>query len=741
MKNTVGSHRLTGTVRGMGQQLVRYRIDLAIMVGIMALGIAVAGWSGPALGPLGAFVADSFQRLAPRVRDPDAPVRIVAIDGASLERFGQWPWPRPYLAELVRRLDDMGAAVIALDILFAEPDRTSPEILIESVRRFESGAQMASRPTLETLHDQQFARAIAAAPVVLAALSSVETPPVAPLDRKFGLTAVGGDPRPAMIRIEGADRALPVLVAAAVGYGLGGVSVAEGTVVRRAPLFTVLGGDVAPTIGMEALRVAQGARGYVMRTSGVATEAASGRDPVLTEVRNGAFAIPLAADGGFWIRYAGRQPARIVPAWQVLEGAAPDPALAERIEGQIVLVAATAPGLSRPVETPLGGGMLPVEVHAEVLEQVLAGAFLQRPDWAPGAEILGVVAVGLVTAATTIGRAALTGLVVGGVLQTAVLAGAWLAFSEAQILISPVTPILSGVGLYTLLTAVNYLRSRREYATVRGQFERFVAPEIIGKLVADPDRADAMQGEGRELTVMFSDARGFTTMSETMPPEALIAYLNACFDELTDAVLAQGGTVDKYMGDCIMAFWNAPLPVPDHAERALRAAFAIRAAQLRLNARFAREGKPLADFGVGINTGFCSVGLMGSPRRLEYSCVGDTVNVASRLQDLTKHYGVWIVVGADTVRAAPGWQVAPLGRATIRNRAAGVPVFAVLGAPDVPLDPVLAAAQRLLLEIDEASRGGWDAKAALDELAAIDVPGLKGMQTARALRPAQRLVS
>jgi adenylate cyclase len=541
-----------------------------------------------------------------------------------------------------------------------------------------------------------------------------------------------------MGQIGGADRPLPVLVAAASGYGVGGVSVREGAVVRRAPLFSVLGGDVAPALSMEALRLAQGARNYVMRTTGASNEIGPGGAPVLMDVRNGDISIPIAADGGFWIRFAGPQPARFLSAWRILDGRGADPSLADQIAGHIVLVAATAPGLSRPVDTPLGPGAQPVEIHAEIIEQTLVGLFLQRPDWAHGAEAVAVAAVGVFTAFATIGRSALTGLVLGGVVPTVVLVGSWLAFTRGQLLLSPVTPILSGAVLYTILTSVNYFRSRRESGAVRAQFERFVAPEVIRKLVADPDRADAMSGEGRDLTVLFCDARGFTAMSETMPPEALIAYLNACFGELTEAVLEAGGTIDKYMGDCIMAFWNAPLPVPDHPARALRACFAIRAAQDRLNARFVREGQPPANFGVGLNTGMCSVGLMGSPRRLDYSCVGDTVNVASRLQDLTKHYGVWNIVGAATAAAAPGWQFAPLGRAPIRNRAGAVEVVTVLGPPGAPLSPSLSDAQTLLKVIEAETAAGRYPDAALSSLAAIDTPGFNGAQTARALQPVLR---
>ena len=713
-------------------------LDIAIVVCTIALGVTAATRQGATLGPVGALVADAFQRAAPRPYDPAAPVRIVEIDAESLRRFGQWPWPRPYLAELIRRLQALGAAAIAFDILFAEPDRTSPELLIDTANRFATGAAPALRPTLDTLHDTAFAEAIGQAPVVLAALPGMAHEDEPPLDRLFGMVVAGGDPRPRMVSLGGLDRPLPLLVAAASGYGVGGIPVGESAIVRRLPLFSIVGGDIAPAISMEALRVAQQASNYVIRTSTSSVEAGGGVEPEIVDARNGGIVMPLSGDGTIWVRHAGPQRARFIPAWQLLDGQEPDPRLEDRILGHIVFVAATAPGLAQRVETPLGAGIHPAEVHAEVVEQVLAGIALQRPDWAPGAEALTVIAVGLVTAAVTLGSSALTGFVLGGVLPLTVMAGSWLAFTRLGLLLSPVTPVLTGAALYTLLTAVNYFRYRRDSGAVRAQFERFVAPAVIRQLVADPDSRDAMRGSSRDLTVMFADARGFTRMSETMPPDALIAYLNECFGEMTEAVLAGSGTIDKYMGDCIMAFWNAPLDVPNHAEQALRTCFAIRAAQLRLNPRFAAEGKPQVEFGVGLNTGPCSVGLMGSSRRLEYSCVGDTVNVASRLQDLTKQYGVWNIAAAAVVEAAPGWTVLPLGRASLRNRSVPVPIVSVLGPPGEPLAPAEAAFLEAALAARSAGAATPAGRAALDALRGMVLPGLNGAQLARAIETTAR---
>ena len=701
-----------------------------IAAAIILAGALTALIDGQRLGPLGALVADGFQRLAPRAYDPNLPVRIVAIDGPSLERFGQWPWPRTYIAELIRRLQGLGAAVIAIDVLFAEPDRSSPEMLTESARRLDPDAPPVIRMTETTRHDAQLARVIAQAPVVLGALPTESDEPAEPIARKFGMVVAGSDPRPALSPVRGLDEPLPVLIENAGGYGIGGVDVGEGAVVRRARLFRTVGGDIAPSLSMEALRVAQQARGYVLKSSDAQGETAGGARPVVTEARNGGVTIPLSSDGAMWVRYAGPRAARFVPAWRVLEAEPADPLVRPQIEGQIVFVAATASGLGQPVQTPLGAGVQPVEVHTEVLEQVLSGVTLQRPDWAPGAETLAVVVVGLVTAWITSGRSALTGAALGGLLPAAVAAGAWFAFRDQGLLLSPVTPVGTSLALYTALTVVSLARSRRESGAVRAQFARFVAPQVIEELVESPDGRAAMEGDQRELTLLFSDARGFTTFSQDMNPKELIAYLNACFEELTDAVLAEGGTVDKYMGDSIMAFWNAPLEQPDHPDRALRAAFAMRAAQGRLNAAFAERGLPPVDFGVGLNLGPAAVGLMGSQRRLEYSCVGDTVNVASRLEGLTKTYGVWNVVSEAVIARSSGWRTVVLDDAAVRGRALPVRIHAVLGRAGETLAPEAEAFGEAVESARLAAATGGDPGPALARLRALSGDGLDGARLA-----------
>jgi adenylate cyclase len=691
----------------------------ALTAGCIALGLAAIVARGDRPDPVSASLFDAWHRLAPRPYDPDAPVRVIAIDGESLRRFGQWPWPRSYFVELIDRLEALGAAAIAFDVLFAEPDRASPERAAAAARLFVTGRAPPEGPTE---NDRVFARRLERSAITLGALPSEEGG--APFARKFGLAFAGSDPRAALRAAPGVEAPMPLFVAAATGYGLAGVGDGGG-VVREAQMLSRVGDEIAPSLALEALRVAQGARNYVFRATDASGEGGGG-DPAIVDVRAGAVSAPLSPDGSMWLRFAGERPERLIPAWRVLEGAAPDPALEAEIAGRIMLVGATAPGLRYVVETPLAAGVDAVTVHAEALEQIIAGAHLERPDWSTGLDLALTILSGLVTFVVVSRRGPLFGAAVTALALSALFTASWWAFARQGLLLSPVAPAATGLFTYVALTANNYLRALGEERVVRDRFARFVAPEVIRELVDDPEGELRGRGALRPLTLMFVDGRGFTTLSETMPPERLIGYLNAFLTEVSETVLAHGGTVDKFLGDGVMAFWNAPLDCPDHESRAVRALVALDEAGARLNARYAAEGLPALRFGVGLNTGLCSVGLMGSPRRLDYSCIGDTVNVASRLQDLTKALGVGNVVGAATAAGARGFCLVALDEVPIRGRAAPEPVSTVLGPAGRDADPDVRALRAALAAVGAARRARDPAAlaAALAALEAAPAPGV-----------------
>ena len=698
----------------------------ALAMVIIAITLVLAGLQGPRIGPLSAELFDRFQRAQPRPYDPDLPVRIVAIDRESLQRYGQWPWSRLYFVELIERLEALGVAAIAFDVVFADPDRTSPEIVAETMRRFDPDATQAPRMTEVTQNDALFARRVAQSAVVLGAVP-IAGEPEGPFRGPFGLVVVGSDPIPLLNRFGALETPLPVLIDNAAGYGLTGVGDGQSAVVRRAPLFSNVGGALAPSIAMEALRVAQGARGYVLRSSDGSGDMAGGAAPVLVSAKVGAVEIPVTDDGAIWLHFSGEQAQRTVPAWRVLEGDGPDPALLDELEGRIVLIGATAPGLRYVVPTPLSVATDGVEVHAEVMEQVLSGVSLDRPDWARGAEALAAIVLGLLTFALTNRRSPLAGLLFTAVLLGGLLLGSWWAFSERAMLVSPVFPAIAVAATYVALTGLNYFQSLAQERAVKGQFERFVAPQIIQSLIDDPNLREGLKGEERELTLFFGDVRGFTTLSEKMPPAQLIGYLNRLLEMVSDCILAQGGTIDKFMGDGIMAFWNAPVEDPRHAAHAIAATLAIDAALKELNRKFEAEGLPTARMGFGLNTGMCNVGLMGHARRLDYSCIGDTVNVAARIQDITKTFGVWNCVTRSTILQAPEFCAVEIDVSPIRGRDQQEPLYTVLGPKEMNADPAIIAFREALA----AARAAREAHAlraleeALDAMAAHAPEGVK----------------
>ena len=654
------------------------RVDLrgnklaALVAFVVAAGVSIAGWSNvPLFKRIDFAVFDSYQRLSPRTYDPQSPVRVVAIDRAALERFGQWPWPRPVLAELVKRLQGLGAAAIGFDIVFSEPDRTSPEEIARSLAAATDEAVVGTAK--DQTHDMIFSKAIVGAPVVLA---------VIPTDTKVGgvpalkarASWLGTNARASLNGFGGADVNREVLSAAASGVG----SIAltpEGRqdgIVRRVPLVVQRGEMEIPALTMEMLRVAQGARGYLVR--GVTSPSG----PRSTGVKIGAIEIETAADTGVWIRYSGQRAARTLSAATLFSD--DGSSLRSEIEGRLVLIGATAPGLGDIKATPMSSTVPGVELHAELLEQILSGESLTRPDVMPGVERVSALAIGLVVALGFLFAGFFGGSAFALSLVGTVSVASFLIFRDQGILLGPTVPVLAGLGAWTAGGLVDYFGARFERREIRRQFEHFVAPDVIAEIAQNPNKHMTPGGEGRDLTILFSDVRSFSTISAGMTPQELIDWLNSYLTPMAEAILEEKGTIDKFIGDAIMAFWNAPRRDPDHARQAMRGALAMAKAMDDLNEKLQQEGRPVAQFGVGLNTGPCSVGRIGARKRLDYTCIGDAVNVASRVEGLTKMYGATILVGEDSAKGAPDFALVEVDRVEVKGRE-GVPldIYALIG--------------------------------------------------------------
>jgi adenylate cyclase len=765
---------------------------------------------------------DLMQQLAPR-ETADSPVAILDIDEQSLRRLGQWPWPRDLIAKIINQLTEYGAAAIGFDVVFPEPDRMSPSeyakvmVWLSSASR----AELIARPS----NDDVLATAIGQSRVVLGLASQVRSRSDVPAAHTTPVAEIGGDPRPFIHNYPAVVGNVAALEAAALGRGAFFLLPESDGVIRRVPTVVRIGKTIVPALFVEMLRVATGQPSYAIKSTPTA-----GLDRlVIARV-----AVPTDHDGTFWIRYARPRPERLLSAADVLEGRIG----ADKIRGKLILIGTSAAGLGDIRVTPLGLAMPGVEIQAQILETAIAGAGMTRPISVQVLEVAAVAACGLLlillvpllrarwTMALQVGMIALLG------------GGAWYAFTEQSVLFDAVYPAVSALLCYSLLVYVGHYTAEQQRRQVSEAFGRYLSPVLVQRLAKDPDRLK-LGGELKQMTILFCDIRGFTRISERLQdrPEVLTTLVNRFLTPLSEEVLKHGGTIDKYIGDCIMAFWNAPLDDSAHAANACRAALDMFTALAALNAELeaeakqsdnakqiarayrdlkqlaaskrergeliallqheADQGSALAQYslakayrdgligmkdtaravdlfstaaqsgytpaqrnlgtryargdgvphdrvmaltwltlaardglaaaeesrvellrhmgadeiseterrvhawrptrshqmvtqinmGIGINTGPCVVGNMGSRVRFDYSVLGDTVNLAARLEAQSSNYGVPIVVSAATRLEAGDFAALELDRVIVKGKTEPVAIFGLVGSPDTAASP------------------------------------------------------
>lgn len=419
----------------------------------------------------------------------------------------------------------------------------------------------------------------------------------------------------------------------------------------------------------------------------------------------------------------------MTPAAQALDGPAHDPALEAAVAGKIVLVGSSAQGLFDIRATPLADHVPGVTLHAEVLEQIFARQFLTRPDWVRGAEVLALLALVAALTLVLLRQRPLLSLAAVALGLALPLWGAWGAFG-AGLLVDPLWPMLAVLCLYLPGTTIGILAKDRARRAVRDRFAYFLPPALLAQVADDPDTTLTPEGADRILSVIFVDMRGFSTVTEHMAPADVVTLVNGFLSATSDALVAQGATIDKFMGDAVMAFWNAPIEDPAHRSRACAAIPAIAQAVNSANTRLADQGLPPVRVAIGVNTGPCQVGLMGSQNRLSYTCIGDSVTLAARLEGLTRIYGLGNCVGPETIEGLPEGLIAPVvDLVTVKGRSQPIAVHTVLqNRPETRhLAEALAAARTAFIarDWDAAEKqfsalsdkvlGGWP----LDRLAAL----------------------
>ncbi len=622
---------------------------------------------------------DFFQVLRPRPQTV-RPVVIVDIDEASLKEIGQWPWPRTMLADLVTRITQAGAVAIGFDVIFPEPDRMSPAIAEQSFR----GIDPDTRAKLDSLpsNDEVFADAIKKSRVVVGQAGSATPEPRKPaeLTLQTGF-AMRGDPTPYLVTFPGLLRNVLPLEQAAAGRGLFSINPETDGIIRRVPVIMEAQGTLVPSLTMEMLRVVSHSSAILVNVNqaGVQSVAVPGLE------------VPTDRNGQFWVHFNKHDPQRYVSAKDVLQGKVP----ADRLRGRLVLIGTSAIGLLDVKTTPLDAAILGVEVHAQILESVLTKSLLVHPNYAIGAELTVAVLLGI---AIIIAAPMLSPIIVVA-LGTMIIAGlvglSLYLFVEHDLLIDFTYPLISSWLIYLVLTFVNYFREQKQRQQIRSAFGFYLSPSLVEQLARSPERL-VLGGEERRMTILFSDVRGFTTISEHYKddPQGLTRLMNRFLTPLTNAIIERKGTIDKYIGDAIMAFWNAPVDDPDQEANACDAALEMQARAAALNEELKREAEtnggvymPLR-VGIGLNTGPCVVGNMGSDFPFNYSVLGDTVNVASRLEARTKDYRLPLVIGSRTAeRAKEKFATMEIDLIQVKGKKQPEAVFTVLGRAEVDQDP------------------------------------------------------
>ena len=600
---------------------------------------------------------DYYQKIQPRDVTSNHFI-IVEVTEQDLKRFGQWPWSRSFIAEIHSKLIVQNVNTIQYNILFSEPDRLNPKSFTDN---YKIDAEIKNELMKLPSNDQYLSQFFSVQGSKAVLMYSIKYSPTDGRVKKPNMMFKGSDPTPWLYNFLGIVTNLPQFLDSAKGVGANIMIPSIDGTVRSQPLLINTDQGIIPAQVLETLRVAMNGRAYKIIT---------GQDGIKEIYLTREIVIRPDANAMININYADPNMIKTISVSELLDGTMD-------FTNKIVIVGLNAAGLSTLKDTPLGL-MTDMQISAQAMDTMATHSSLYRDSNTNLLEIIGttillIAFLILVPRLNVFWTAGLLFSVLGGIAY-----GSWYMYSTRYWLVDVSWPILILVLTWTHLTFNNFAIQSRLRQQIKKQFEHYLAPDMVAKLQKDPGLLK-LGGEKRNMTFLFSDIRGFTPISEKYKgnPEGLTRLINRFLTRMTDVIIANGGTIDKFMGDCIMAFWNAPITNKNHATLAVKSAIEMQKELKILNKELKKEKLPAINIGIGINTGEALVGNMGSEQRFDYSVIGDDVNLASRLESSSKELGNTLVVGHNTKTQTKGFKYKSLGQIKVKGKSQKIKVYTI----------------------------------------------------------------
>ncbi len=608
----------------------KFLIHLAVTLGIIVASMMGYLQYPHYFTPFEHKIKDMMFLVRAEVRG-DERIVIVDIDEKSLKELGQWPWSRDKVARLLENLSKNNVAIIGLDVVFAEPDDSSPKAVFEKLG-------MANEGVVD--YDEVLAEAIANTPTIVGYVFALTDDGIPPenVPKTNAIIVEKNKPEHSfLVKPYRPILNIPLIQENAYSSGYFNTIPDSDGIVRSIPLVLEYDGVIYPSLGMEMSRILLEERKITLEYD----------ERGVSGIVVGERAIPTDFYGRMRVNYTGgERNYRYVSASDVYADRV-DPSV---LEGKVILLGTSSAGLLDLRSTPFDSAFPGVEVHANVLDNILNETFISQPIWAVGVDLLSIVLLSLLVFAILLLSSALIVFALFVSINVAVGWGHYTMMMHEGVILNTLMPLLAINTLFLIGQVVNYFLEMRQKELIKGKFARKVSPAVMNDLLSSEE--DILAGREREITVFFSDMRNFTNISEVLgDPKHLIHFMNTYMDPMTEIIVHSGGTVDKFIGDAIMAYWNAPLEVKNHPDKAVTAAldqlYALRGLNDSLsgNPEFANvvamarsKGSAAVDIGIGINTGVAIVGEMGTRGRSDYTVIGDTINLGSRLESLCKYY-------------------------------------------------------------------------------------------------------